>query len=203
MSDKEQADATKADDPKADDQNDDIEQDKSLGESGKAAIKRERDARKLAEKARTDAEAELTTLRQKAADADAAKARADEADAEKKGEFERLATERADKLKAAVAERDELLAKVEAYETRDRTRIETGIKDLPDNLLAFDPGADAPLDQRLKWFQTAEKQAAEQSDPKNNARFPQSPRPNGNGTTKEKQDADTQVRQRWASGYTG
>lgn len=145
-----------------------------LGEKGKEAIRKEREARKAAEKERD----ELQRLVDEAA---AAKAKAEEEDAKARGEFEKLANDRLEKLttaqadlKTVTAERDAALARVQAYEDRDRTTITEGVKDLPEDLRDFDPGADAPLDARLAWFEKARAHAAKRTtDPqRGNGRNP-------------------------------
>jgi flagellar biosynthesis GTPase FlhF len=132
----------------------------ALGDAGKEALRKEREARRALER-------ELAEIRKQIADTEAAKAKAAEEEAARRGEFEKLATERQAKLekleaeRAALAqEREALAAKIAAYEERERARIERGLKDLPDDLRAFDPGPDAPLDQRLRWFETAQEVAA-------------------------------------------
>jgi chromosome segregation ATPase len=147
-----------------------------LGDAGKEAIRKEREARKAAEKERD----ELKRLQDEAA---AAKAKAEEVQATKNGEFERLATERQAKLDKAKtdfdalkADRDDLAAKVQQYEDRDRKAITDGVSDLPEDLRAFDPGQDAPLAQRMDWFTKAQAIAAKRTtDPiRGNGRSPES-----------------------------
>jgi hypothetical protein len=73
-----------------------------LGDKGREALKRERDARKAAEKERND-------LAKRIADIEKAQKDRDDADAKAKGEWEKVATERQaelDKLKADLAARD-------------------------------------------------------------------------------------------------
>lgn len=145
-----------------------------LGDKGKAAIDKERQARKDAEKRAKDAEARLAEL-------DAAQAKKDEDEAKARGEFEKLANDRLTKLetlqtehKTLAEERDALLAKVQAFEDRDRKTIADGVKDLPADLREFDPGDDAPLAQRMTWFEKARAIAAKRvTDPqKGNGRSP-------------------------------
>lgn len=147
-----------------------------LGDKGKAALDKERQARKDAEKRAKDAEDRLSKLE---ADAQAA---ADEK-AAKDGEFEKLATDRQTKLdklqtdhKTLAEERDALAARVQQYEDRDRKAITDGLKDLPDDLKTFDPGDDAPLDARMDWFTKAQAIAAKRTtDPiRGNGRSPES-----------------------------
>ena len=73
-----------------------------------------------------------------------------------------------------------MLAQVQAYEDRDRERLETALNDLPDDLkvtdpINFDPGQDAPLTARMDWFTKASALAAKRAtDPqRGNGRSPE------------------------------
>lgn len=139
-----------------------------LGEAGKKALDAER-------KARADAEKRAATLQKQIDDAARAKAQADEADAEKKGEFEKLAADRADalkqreaELKAIQDERDALKERMDARDNEDKETIAKWIKDhkgAVDDFLDFYPGADAPVTAQLAWFNATrpkvEKRAAD------------------------------------------
>jgi hypothetical protein len=169
-----------------------------LGDAGKEALRKEREARKAAEKERD----ELKRLQDEAA---AAKAKAEEEQATKNGEFERLATERQAKLDKAKtdfdalkADRDDLAAKVQQYEARDKKAITDGLVDLPDDLRQFDPGQDAPLAQRMDWFTKAQAIAAKRTtDPqRGNGRSPEP----ANGRDAK---ADETARNQWARAYSG
>jgi chromosome segregation ATPase len=147
-----------------------------LGEKGQKALEAERLARKEAEKRAKEAEKRLAEI-------DAEKAAKEDEDAKARGEFERLATERQAKLDKAKtdfdalkADRDDLAAKVQQYEDRDRKAITDGVSDLPEDLRAFDPGQDAPLAQRMDWFTKAQAIAAKRTtDPvRGNGRSPES-----------------------------
>ena len=87
----------------ADDQDhNDTHESDALGEKGREALKRERDARKTAEKERND-------LAKRIADIEKAQKDRDDADAKAKGEWEKVATERQqelDQLKADLAARE-------------------------------------------------------------------------------------------------
>lgn len=113
MSDTTQVDATST---ATENQDSDLDQIKGLGDDGKEALRKEREARKEEAKARKAAEAELTTLRKAAADAEAAKAAEAEEDAKRKGEFEKLANDRAESLKAVTTERDALTEQIATYQ---------------------------------------------------------------------------------------
>jgi hypothetical protein len=147
-----------------DETQDDEELPSSLNDAGKLALKKERDARKEAQRLAKQQADELAALKAEKAQSEAARQRAAEEEAARKGEFEKLANDRKAALDAATAEKQALAERIAAYEARDKARIETGAKDLPDDLKAFDPGDDAPLDQRLAWFEKAQKIAAERGD---------------------------------------
>ena len=136
-----------------------------LGEGGRKALAAERkradEAEKLARKLQADAYA-----------AAAAKAKADEEDAIKKGEFERLANERADALKAKdseiatlTAERDALQERLQTYEANVAAEMDAWIKAnkdaIPAYLNALHPGENASLDDRRKWLDAARQAVSE------------------------------------------
>jgi hypothetical protein len=76
--------------------------DSALGDKGKQAIQREREARKAAEKARADLEKRLKAIEDE-------RKQAEDAKAKEQGEWEKVATERErelEKLRAQIAERD-------------------------------------------------------------------------------------------------
>ena len=172
-----------AENPKPDaDPTDDIPAD--VGDKGKEAIRKEREARK-AEKARADAaDAELAKFRAEKAEADAAKAKADEEEATKKGEFEKLANERAEKLTAATADLKAKDERIAAYEAALKPLVESlkesvG-KDGAEWLDGFPEQAE-PLDQ-MTWLndRAAFKAKVSPADP-TKPKFPATPRPNANG----------------------
>jgi hypothetical protein len=141
----------------------------------RAVVRKERERTREAAK-------EAETLRQRLAEIEATQQREADEKAAKDGEFEQLATKRAADLEKAKSEattlaeeRDALLAKVQAYEDRDREVLKVGVKDLPDDLKAFDPGEDAPLDARMAWFEKARNIAGKRTtDPtRGNGRSPE------------------------------
>lgn len=139
------------------------EQPEQLGDKGKAALEAERQARKDADKRARDAEKKL-------ADLEAERQREADEKAQAQGKFEELATKRAEQLDKAKtdmdaikAERDALAERIQAFEDRDRQTITDGIRDLPPDLVAFDPGEDAPLEARMSWFSKAVKIAADRT----------------------------------------
>lgn len=150
-----------------------------LGESGKAALEKERQRAKDAEKRAKEAEKRL-------ADIDAQNAAKEEADAKARGEFEKLANERQSKIEkltteyqSVTAERDALAERVQSYEDRDKSRLEAALKDLPDDLRVTDPinfDPDVSLTARLKWLDVQQGTAAKRTtDPvRGNGRSPES-----------------------------
>jgi len=125
-----------------------------LGDAGKRALEAEREARKAAERKAKELEERLAAI-------EAERERAAEDEAAKRGEFERLATERQAKIEKLEAqlqsvreERDALAARVAAYEERDSKRAETLLKSLPEGLRKLYP-ASLPLEERLVWLETA------------------------------------------------
>jgi chromosome segregation ATPase len=149
-----------------------------LGTNGKDALRKEREARKAAEDRAKAAEARVAEI-----DAEQAKKSEDEAKA--KGEFEKLANERQAKLeklqndhKTLAEERDALAARVQAYEDRDRERLEKALKDLSPELKSTDPinfDPDVSLTARLKWLDVQLETAAKRvTDPtRGNGRSPE------------------------------
>lgn len=148
-----------------------------LTEAGKDALRKEREARRAAEKERKSLAERLAELERKQQEADEQKRKDEEAAAAKRGEFEQLANQRAESLKTVTGERDALAERVKSYEARDRQRIDAGVTDLPEDLVAFDPGPDAPLDQRLAWFEKASEIAGKRAA--TTVRTPVTPQPNG------------------------
>lgn len=158
---------------------------KELGEKGVAALKEERAARKAAEKVAKDAADKLAAAQKLIDDANAAKAAADERDALAKGEFEKLATDRAEAikqrdatLKELQAERDALKERMDARDAEDIATVAAWIKDhkgAVDDFLDFYPGADAPASAQLAWFNATrpkvEKRAADPA--RGNGRSPE------------------------------
>ena len=90
--------------------------DEPLGDAGKAALQREREAREAAEK-------ETKRLKRLVDDAEAANARAAEAEAVKRGEFEQLATDR----QARIVELEAEIAKRDRQSLRDKVAAKHGL----------------------------------------------------------------------------
>lgn len=98
----------------------DTKADEPLGDAGKAALQKERDAREAAEK-------EAKRLKKIVDDAEAAKKKADDEAAAKNGEFEKLATDR----RARIAELEQQLAERDASALRAKVAAK---HKLPDEL---------------------------------------------------------------------
>lgn len=147
-------------------------------EAGKKAILAEREARRVEAKARKAVETELATLKAEKAAADAAKAKADEAEALKRGEHEQVITAKTTENETLKAQLDSAAKRLAAIDAMSVKRIDDGLKanQVDEAFLAFDPGPDAPLDQRLDWFEKAV--AASEGDKRNTfQRTPITPRP--------------------------
>lgn len=179
-------------DPPSDDPPADPTEDKDpdgLSEAGKAALQKERDARKQAAKEAREAKAELDRLRAEKAEADAAKAKAEEDEAKRKGEFEQLANKRAEDLAAAIAERDAERAEKAALIEALKPEIDEQWKGLPAEVTELYEGADDDvLAKRAHIARTRKliEKLAENTDQKRQAAgFGRTPNPNGTGTTLE------------------
>jgi hypothetical protein len=109
--------------------------DAELGDAGKAALKKERDARTAAEK-------ETKRLQKLIDDAAAERAKADEADAAKRGEFEELAAKREGERDAAKDEAAKLQAENDQLRAAISEQVDAGWKALPKEVADVYPGAD-------------------------------------------------------------
>jgi DNA repair exonuclease SbcCD ATPase subunit len=163
------------------------DEEKQLNDAGKAALRKEREARKAAKQEADAARAELETLRKAKAEADEAKRQADEAEAVKKGEFEKLATERAETLKAKEADLAAANAKIASLVTALKPEVEDAWKALPDEITELYVGeADDVLAKRQ--FMASHKKlidalTGKQDEAKNKFRQAggKTPVPNGQG----------------------
>lgn len=90
--------------------------DESLGDAGKAALQKERDARETAEK-------EAKRLKKLVDEAEAAKAKVEEDEAVKRGEFEKIATDR----QAKIDELEQQLADRDRAALRDKVAVKHGL----------------------------------------------------------------------------
>lgn len=173
------------------DVNTEIEQDAddtpaNLSDAGKAAIQKERDARRAAAKEARELKAENDALKAAQAEAAAAKAAADEAEAERKGEFERLATERAESLKTVTGERDGLKAQLDTLIASLKPGIDASFKELPEEVAELYTGdADDVLGKQA--FMATHKKLIDRfaaDKTKKDGAFrnvPKTPKPNGTG----------------------
>jgi len=124
-------------------------------DAGKEALRKEREAKRIAEKAAKTATEELAALKAEKATADAAKAKADEFEALKRGEHEQVIAAKTTEAEALKARVDAAEKRLAAIDEQSMKRIEAGLAAIPDDLKEFDPGKDAPLDTRLAWFEKA------------------------------------------------
>lgn len=113
-----------------------------LGDAGKEAIRREREARDAAVAARKAAEKRATELEKQVNETAEAKRKADEAEAAKRGEFEKIANDRAEQVKAVEAERDDFKARYERAITIVTPGVDADWKALPKEVTELYEGAD-------------------------------------------------------------
>lgn len=113
---------------------DDLDKVEGLGDQGKEAIRKEREAAKAAAQEAKAAKAERDALLKEKAEREAAEAKAREAEAAKKGEFEELATARERERDAAKAEAKTLAEENTALKAAMAEGITSGWKDLPEEV---------------------------------------------------------------------
>ena len=184
-----------------------------LGEAGKKALSAERAARKAAEEAAKKTAEELAAMRAAQAEAEAAKAAEEEEAAKKRGEFEKIAENRAQEItnlktelvqvKADLAKADELLASVVAE--RAKALEELGDADL----LAAYP-KDASTLERIAWLDdprtkaalTRAEEAKKVTDAQGKPRVPGTPNPADRNTPRTQADRERSMR-RAARSYSG
>lgn len=177
-----------------------IEEEKHLNDAGKEALRKEREARKAAKKEADDAKAELTTLRAEKLAADAAKAKADEEEATKRGEFQTLAEQRAEALKAKDAELAARDAKINDLIVSIKPEVDSAWKDLPSEVSELYSGAEDDVLAKRAFMSTHRKLidalAGKAEERKNGFRTPKVPTPNGKGgdTDLEKQAREANAR---------
>lgn len=135
----------------------------TLGDPGKAALKAERDARRSAEKSARDAQDKLDAI-------DAKQRKADEERSKRQGEWEELATKReADlantttELTNATTELDSLRGYVTADLETVATAVKAAAKDDPTAkvLMEFHPGEEASTAELIAWTKRAKAQLPE------------------------------------------
>ncbi len=133
-----------------------------LGDKGKAALKTEREARKAAEKAAKDAQAELARMKSEAQ-------KAKDAEAAEQGKWKELAEQRETEVSSLTGERDGLKAERDAlaeYVKADIAAVTKAVKDAKDHpaakaLMDFHPGDDADPTALLAWAQKAKPRLGE------------------------------------------
>lgn len=158
-----------------------------VGDKGLAAIKAEREARKAAELASTEANKELAKLRKAQSDAEAAKAKEAEEAAAKKGEFEKLATDRAAERDAAKSELEAAKAEVEHYGETLKPIIKEKLDAVPEAARDGFP-KDGTAREQLDWLNDPRTvaliaQSSEEArvlDAQGKPKMPRTPNANGN-----------------------
>lgn len=188
--------------------NTDADANLNLGDAGKKALEAERLRAKNAEKLAADHAKELETLRKEKAERESAKAAADEEEARKKGEFESLATKRAEELKAAMADKETTAKELERATRHLQSVIDGLVKELEatedKDLIAGFP-KDAPLLDQIDWLddprtKAAIKAATGKTETK---RVPGGVTPRPNGTGKAPAEDEARRQRRAASAYSG
>lgn len=152
-----------------------------VGDKGKEAIRREREARAEQERRAKAAEDELAKYRKAAEESEAAKKKAEEEEAIKRGEFEKLANERATLIEGLTGERDGYKTKVERYAELATKQVEERKKALPAEALEDFPKDGDPLDQ-LAWIEARSELVAKLVPQTGNGpKLPITPQPNNRG----------------------
>lgn len=177
-------------DPPADPKPDDVTFDAKQQDKINALLAAERKSTEEKVAARLKQEADEAKRK---ADADAERARQEAA-----GEFDAVKTSLTSERDAAVSERDALKGEVEtlrSYVTADIDATLTDDRYKP--FLRFDPGADAPIADRLKWLEDAKASVAELPKVHNPRGSGPQPRPqDGKATTEAENRARALTRPR-------
>lgn len=185
----EEAAAAKADaDAKAKAEADELAASGITTDAGKEALRKEREARRNAERAEKAANDRAAALEAKQAEADKAKAAAEEADAIKRGEFEQLANTRAEEVKAVTGERDGYKTQLDSLIAAIKPDVEKQWTSAPESVTKLYKGdANDVLGKREFLTDHAEliTELTAQQEQKNEAlrKYPITPRPNGNAPT--------------------
>lgn len=119
---------------KAESTSDDLDKVEGLGDKGKEAIRKEREAAKAAADEAKAAKAERDALLKEKAEREAAESKAREEEAARKGEFETLATTRERERDEAKADVTRLTSEVDQYKAAMASGIAAGWKELPDEV---------------------------------------------------------------------
>lgn len=185
-------------DQKSEATGDDLDKIEGLGDKGKEAIRKEREAAKAAADEAKTAKAERDALLKKETEREAAEARARDEEAKKKGEFEQLANQRERDLETAKGEVKSLKAANDALREAIGGFLEAEWKTLPDSVKAAYLGADDDPLAKLKFLPKGKALAEELSDkdPAKRGAGPD-PKPKGpNGLPSAAQLADEMRRAR-------
>ncbi len=182
----------KAKDQKADDTADDLDKIEGLGDKGKEAIRKERDAAKAAAARAKDAETKLAALEKEKTDRETAEQARKDKEAAESGKWEELATKREGELKSA---KDEAAA-LKGENTQLRTAI-TGVldsewKELPVEVKDAYLGADDDPLAKLAFLPKGKALAAKLADKETARGNGADPKSRGSGKVA---DADKQKAQ--------
>jgi hypothetical protein len=156
----------------------------NLNDAGKAAIAKERDARKQAAKEARELKAELDALKADKAAADEAKRLADEKAAEEQGQFKELAEQRANDLAAANAAKQTAQEKLDTLIASIKPDVESQWKALPEEVAELFDGDAADVLSKKQFMATHKKlidklTATKEEQNDQFRRVPKTPRPNG------------------------
>lgn len=167
-------------------ENDRTQDTEELKSAGREALRRERAARKAAEKDATEARQKLDAIeaeRKKKADADAVE----------QGKYKELLETREHDLEAVTGERDALKGEREALTTYFDTQYAAETANLPDVVKAFAPAEDASFIVKAEWLTKAQEQAKKiaKEIPRGNG---PGPRSRGNSDEIDEQAAFAQAR---------
>lgn len=110
-----------------------------------------REAKKAADKARADRDAEIQTEAQRTKD-------------EAAGEFEKVKSSLAGERDTAIGERDTYKTRVETLEKLATDRLTDLMKAIPKEIADLGPDEDTPIEKRLAWAEKAAKAAAVTTD---------------------------------------
>lgn len=119
---------------KAESTSDDLDKVEGLGDKGKEAIRKEREAAKAAADEAKAAKAERDALLKEKAEREAAESKAREEEAARKGEFETLAQKREAERDEAKTDVARLTSEMDQFKAAMAEGIKAGWKDLPEEV---------------------------------------------------------------------
>ncbi len=158
--------------------------DPPLGEKGEKALQDERDARREADRKLKATEKELNNFKTAAA-----KAKDDEA--AEQGEWKQLAEKRDADLQKASTDLTAASTELETLRGYVSGDIEAATKDDAFKpFLRFDPGADAPIADRLKWLKEAKAGIADLPEPATTRGNGPNPKPAGTHKIDEREEVN-------------